>query len=53
MAEEKEKDYFWQIIAAVVVAVAVGVFMVKKSEQDKYKTAERAIQEDPAMSSYR
>ena len=53
MSEEREKDYFWPIIGALVVAVAIGVFMVKKTEHGKYVVSERAIQEDPAMSSYR
>ncbi len=51
--QDKEKDYFWHIIAAVVIAVAVTMWMVKKSEHGKYKTSAEAIAKDPAMSSYR
>ncbi len=53
MEQEQEKDYFWYIIGAVVVVVALTMWFVKSSEHQKYETAKKAIQEEPALSAYR
>ncbi|WP_022948139.1 hypothetical protein [Methylohalobius crimeensis] len=50
---EQEKDYFWYIIGAVVVAVGIAMWVVKSSEHGKYVTSEQAIQEDSSFSAYR
>lgn len=50
---KQEKDYFWYIIAAVIVAVAAALWLVKSQEHGKYITTQQAIQEDKAFSAYR
>ncbi|MGX2040592.1 hypothetical protein ACWJKU_10740 [Methylocaldum sp. MU1018] len=50
---EKEKDYFWLYIGAVIVAVAATLMVVKGSEHEKYATSAKAIAEDATNSSYR
>ena len=54
MAEEpQEKDMFWIWIAGLVVAVIIGVVMVKGSEHDKCSKTKSLIAEDAANASYR
>jgi hypothetical protein len=50
---KQEKDYFWYIIAAVIIAVAATLWIVKSQEHGKYVTTQQAIQEDKAFSAYR
>ncbi len=50
---KQEKDYFWYIIAAIIIAVAATLWMVKSNEKGKYITTQQAIQEDKAFSAYR
>lgn len=53
MNEVKEKDNFWLIVAAVVVAAIAVMFTVKSSEHAKYESSAKAIAEDSANSAYR
>ncbi len=50
---KQEKDYFWYIIAAVIAAVAMTLWMVKSQEHGKYVTSQQAIEQDKAFSAYR
>jgi hypothetical protein len=50
---EKEKDMFWIWIGGLIVAVILGVVMVKGSEHDKYSKAESLIAEDASNSAYK
>lgn len=53
MNEVKEKDNFWLIVGAVVLAAIAVMMVVKGSEHGKYETAAKAIAEDAANSAYR
>lgn len=52
MSEQQEKDNFWLYIAIGVIVFAGTIFMVKKSESDKFETAAKAIAEDASNSAY-